>query len=123
MADFLKRREPATRLIDALAEDGVAISIISYAELYEGVAHLADDDIRRAELERLTETVDVIGIDAGTARVFGDPRSEVRASGQLIADMDLLIASTALRYELTLVNRDHHFDRIPDLKRHAEPKG
>ena len=44
----------------------------------------------------------------------------LRRQGQLIPDLDLLIAATALAHDLTLVTRNrHHFERIPDLRLHS----
>ena len=37
MADYLKGRSFATNLLDTLFHDGIAISIITFAEVYEGI--------------------------------------------------------------------------------------
>ena len=37
VADYLKGREPALRLFESLPTDGIAISIVTYSEIYEGV--------------------------------------------------------------------------------------
>ena len=40
-----------------------------------------------------------------------------RRQGQLIPDLDLLIAATALHHDLTLLTRNiRHFNRIPELR-------
>jgi predicted nucleic acid-binding protein len=47
---------------------------------------------------------------------FARLRSDLRSQGQLIPDFDILIAATALEYNLTLVTRNlRHFQRIPSL--------
>jgi len=44
-------------------------------------------------------------------------RGVLRAQGQLIGDLDTLIAATALHHDLTLTTQNtRHFSRIPDLK-------
>jgi tRNA(fMet)-specific endonuclease VapC len=49
--------------------------------------------------------------------VFARTRADLRRSGQLIADLDLLIAATALHHDLTLLTRNvRHFARIPGLR-------
>ncbi len=49
--------------------------------------------------------------------LFGRHRSVLRRQGNMIPDMDLLIAATALNYDLTLMTRNiRHFARIPDLR-------
>jgi predicted nucleic acid-binding protein len=117
MVDFLNGRENAVSLLSPLFEQGLAISIITYAELYQGVAVLPPGDARQTSFAALTESIDILGIDLETARIFGPLRTLLASSGQTIPDMDCLIAATALRHELTMVARDRHFDRIPDLKR------
>jgi tRNA(fMet)-specific endonuclease VapC len=48
---------------------------------------------------------------------FGQIRGQLRQTGQLISDFDILIAATALHYDLTLLTHNtRHFSRIPTLK-------
>ena len=50
-------------------------------------------------------------------KVFGRERTKLRKKKQLIGDMDLLIASTALHHNLTiLTNNLKHFERVEGLK-------
>ncbi len=43
----------------------------------------------------------------------------LKQSGALIGDADILIAASALEYELVLVtNNERHFNRIPDIQIH-----
>jgi predicted nucleic acid-binding protein len=114
--DMLNGRTEARRVIDSL-NDEVAMSIVSCAELFEGTATLSRGDIRRDELERFVESATVIGLDTDIARTFGSLRARLRTAGQLIGDMDLLIAATAVRWDMTLITRDRHFERIGELKR------
>ena len=62
------------------------------------------------------ERVYLLEVDEQICRIFGRERSRLRADGNLIGDMDLLIASTALRHGLTLLsNNRRHFERIEGL--------
>jgi tRNA(fMet)-specific endonuclease VapC len=49
--------------------------------------------------------------------IFSEQRLRLRRRGEPIPDHDLWIASAALQHDLALVSNDHHFDRIPELKR------
>jgi len=51
------------------------------------------------------------------ARQFSGTKALLRAQGNLIEDFDLLLAATAIVYDLILVtNNTAHFDRVPRLK-------
>lgn len=112
---FLNGRPEAVTLVTRLADDGIAVSVISCGEIYEGLLRDPQSARRVAQFERFTTTVDIVTLDARAARVYARIRSQLRAQGQLIPDNDTWIAATALAYHFTLVSRDQHFSRIPDL--------
>ena len=59
----------------------------------------------------------VLGIDEEVCKIFGRERGKLRKQGQLIGDLDLLIAATCLHYGLILLsNNRRHFDRIDGLQ-------
>jgi predicted nucleic acid-binding protein len=116
-ADYLKGKEDAVQLLSPLiGESRLGMSIISYAELWEGVLGSRRQEVYRSALADLVAGVPVLGLDRGTAEVFGGMRADLRRQGRLIPDLDLLIATTALRHDLTVISRDEHFRRLPGLK-------
>jgi len=120
MVDVLKGKAEAIQLLDWVADQGAAISIITYAELLEGIVGFPQREIRERQLEALIASIDVLPIDFDVARRFAVSAVALRQGGVSIPDLDLLIAATALRHDLTLVSRDRHFERIPDLRRHQQ---
>jgi predicted nucleic acid-binding protein len=53
---------------------------------------------------------------------FASLRASLRRRGELIPDFDIVIAATALVYDLTLLTYNlRHFSRIPDLRIHQQP--
>jgi tRNA(fMet)-specific endonuclease VapC len=116
--DFLNQNPAANdRLVPLMKSGSLAISVIVLAELREGVLGSRDPETAAAKLEDFLAAVDVLTIERSTAGVFAELRQMLRRRGEPIADHDLWIASTVLEHRLTLVSNDHHFDRIPDLKR------
>lgn len=96
---------------------GIAVSIFSLAELYEGIYSSRDPIKDQRLLENLLTQFSVLGIDREICKVFGRERTNLRKKKQLIGDMDLLIASTALHHNLTiLTNNLKHFERVEGLK-------
>lgn len=91
---YLNGREAITQRLQALQPDGLALSIVSLAELYEGVLYSTNPPHNEQALLDFLTVVDVLGLDHETARRFGQERGRLRAGGQLIADADLLIGAT-----------------------------
>jgi predicted nucleic acid-binding protein len=93
-------------------------SSVSLSELYVWVFGRPDPVPTRAAVEKLiTYEVNVIPFDADCAEEFGRLRAKLRPKGVNVDNMDLLIAATALVYDLTLVTHNTaHFENIPNLR-------
>jgi tRNA(fMet)-specific endonuclease VapC len=99
-----------------LQEEGLALSMISLAELYEGVYYSRDPEGDARALQDFLRGVTLLPVDERTCQIFGRERGRLRAAGLLIGDFDLLIGATALRHNLTLLtNNRRHFERIDGL--------
>jgi tRNA(fMet)-specific endonuclease VapC len=100
-----------------LQAHGLALSIISLAELYEGVFYSRDPEGDGQDLADFLRGVTVLGLDADIAQRFGRERGRLRKAGMLIGDFDLLIGTTAVQHNLTLLtNNRSHFERIDGLQ-------
>lgn len=114
--DCLRGKKEVTLEVSKL-EGPVCSSFVCLAELYEGVAR----DREPAELEKKTlsffETFSIIfGLDEKIAREFGRIRKELKVRGNVIEDLDLLLAATCLANDLTLVTgNSKHFSRVRAL--------
>ena len=103
--------------VEQLRPDGIAISVISIAELYDGVFGGTDPARKEQELlDFLARGIARLDVDSATATLFARERSRLRRAGTPIGDCDLLIGATALRHNLTLLsNNRRHFQRINGL--------
>jgi tRNA(fMet)-specific endonuclease VapC len=114
---YLKGRRPFVERLQALRGQGLAMSVITLGELYEGVYGAAEPDKREQGLKDFLQGVTVLGLDEETCRIFGKERRRLRRVGNLPGDMDLFIGATALQHNLTvLTNNRHHFERIEGLR-------
>jgi tRNA(fMet)-specific endonuclease VapC len=114
---YLSGRQDIVTRLHTLRPDGLGLSVVVLAELYEGAYYSRDPEKDERGLNDFLRGVAVLGIDEETARIFGRERGRLRSTGQIIGDMDLLIAATALQYDLTLLsNNRRHFDRIDGLR-------
>jgi predicted nucleic acid-binding protein len=119
VADWLYGAKSAVQLLTSLRHDGLAISVITYGEIYEGI-HFGHDPMRSLQLFRnFLRRTSVLGLNRPIMQRFAIVRGSLRRQGQLNGDADLLIAATALHHDLTLLTRNaRHFQRVPELKLH-----
>ncbi len=115
--DHLNGVEAVTKKLKKFAASGLCTSIISLAELYEGVYGSKNYEASLDALETFLEGITVLSIDQDTCKIFGKERNKLRKQGNIIGDFDLVIASICLRHNLTLLtNNKNHFERIDSLK-------
>ncbi|MFZ5860925.1 MAG: type II toxin-antitoxin system VapC family toxin [Spirochaetota bacterium] len=92
------------------------ISVITYGELIYGARKSKHPEKNMATALRIAELFPVIDIHRGIIEIFGELKAKLETSGSRIDDMDLLIASTAMYMNFSLVtNNKGHFGRIEDL--------
>ena len=114
--DYLHKADRTVRRLEELLPDGVGLSIVSLAELYEGLARSRNPDADSEALRLFLEAVEVVPLDDAACRVFGAERARLREEGNLIGDMDILIGATAIGNNLTLLtNNTRHFERMQRL--------
>jgi tRNA(fMet)-specific endonuclease VapC len=107
------------RLLTDLRADGLAISLVTYGELYEGIYYGRDPSAQELGFQQFLRRVEVLPLTRRIMRRFARVRGELRSQGLLIPDPDLLIGATALHHDLTLVTGNRrHFARIPGLRLH-----
>ena len=117
--DLLKGKRVPTGITSSLMERRVSISRITVAELYDGAFFTPNPDAALAQVRSFLTAYRILEITDGIAATFGELRSSLRRRGALIQDFDLLIATTALYHDLTLLTFNRrHFERVPGLRIH-----
>jgi tRNA(fMet)-specific endonuclease VapC len=116
VADALKGRPQAVQQLSTLAPNGLAISLITYGEIYEGILYSQNPTASERVFRQFLRDVTVIPLTRPIMRRFAQLRGQLRAAGNIISDFDLLIAATAIHNNLALVSRNKkHFQRVPGL--------
>ena len=126
LIDHLAQAPAAEALLSELAAEGVAISIISYMEAYQGTLRSPDLADAQAKLQALANTVPVLPLSIAVAQRCARLREALRARGRRVRPraLDLLIAATALEYQLTLVTRNvDDYRDIPDPELYLRETG
>ncbi len=115
--DHFNRIRTASERIKKAASEGLGLSVISLAELSEGIFFSRDPVASDAQVQEFMGGITLIGISGETCRIFGRLRGELRPRGRLVPDFDLMIAATAIEHNLTLLsNNRRHFENIPGLR-------
>ncbi len=119
LIDYLANLPEAQQLLGRLFDSGIAVSVISYMEVYEGVLRSHDPRDAAEKLESLLQSAGLLEVSASIARRCARLREMLRSQDKRIAPraLDLLIAATTLEYDLALVTRnvDDYAD-IPELR-------
>ena len=117
--DALAGVAPSRKLLESLGFEGLAVSIVTLGELFEGAFLFPDSDIRLQTYRHFLVGYTVLNLSEPIIERFAQVRAQLRQQGQLIPDLDLLIAATALVHDLALVTRNRrHFARIAGLQLH-----
>lgn len=119
VVDHLADLPAAHELLHQLSPDGIAVSIITYLEAYEGVERSQDRQAAEAKFQVLMRQVPVLPLSRAVARRCAHLRHVLRTQGKRVdrRALDLLIAATALEHGLTLVTRNvEDYADVPDLQ-------
>lgn len=116
--DHFNKVERVTRKLEELVPKGLALSVISLAELYEGVYYSRNpEESQKVLKDFLASDLLILGLDEEICKVFGKERGKLRRKGRIIGDFDLLIASTCVYYDLILLtNNRKHYEVVEGLK-------
>ena len=107
---------PAHGLLDALHGHEIVLSVFAACELYVGVERSANPLRERARVEELTGFLGIVYPDERFASVYARLLAGLQRGGEIIATMDLMIATAAVVDEASLVTRNRrHFDRVPGV--------
>ncbi len=99
---------------EQMKEDMVFMSEVTLGELFFGAECSQKRAHNLASIATIQSAVVPLSVDQPTWKIFGETKAQLRKRGKKIPDMDLLIAATAKRYELTLVANDQHMDSLPE---------
>ncbi|MDD5401231.1 MAG: PIN domain-containing protein [Sulfurimonas sp.] len=113
---FLKGKQEAVAALSGIPPSELYISRINHAELLYGAYNSARIEENLKIIVPFLKNFQVLEFDEEAAMLFAKEKSRLKKNGNIIADMDLMIASIAIRNKSTLItNNLKHFERIRDL--------
>jgi tRNA(fMet)-specific endonuclease VapC len=117
LIDAATGRARAQQILARLSDEELAVSIVGVAEVYEGAFGTPGPLLALTGLRDFLADFVIVPLTDPIVERFAQLRAALRRQGQMIPDMDLLIAATALEENLTLLTRNmRHFARIPELR-------
>ena len=113
----LKGHEAVIQNLMAHQRDTLKISAISLMELYYGAYKSEKVAANLGKVRRIENAFPIVAVDFSVTETFGMIKSSLQSQGTPLDDSDLVIAASALAYNLTLVsNNEKHFSRVDGLK-------
>jgi len=111
MIGLLKKKHEVVEMIENIDMSDRGTSIICIGEIMEGL-----DEKQAMELTKFFGSIRIYDVNLDIIFIFVELRKTLRKKGQMIDNMDLLIASTCLANNLTLITGNvKHFERIKGL--------
>lgn len=113
---YLKHNQNVVNQFAMIDIDDITTTIINYTELLFGAYNSTKKEENLSHIKSFLDDMEIIGFDKRSAEVFARLKAELKQTGKMIADMDLMIASICVTNHFTLVtNNTKHFQRIQEL--------
>ena len=106
-------------LLNRLVQDGIAIGVITYMEVYEGIVRDSEPQEAQRRFSRFLAGVPVLPLSNEVAESCARLRHRLRGEGRRVnaRALDLLNAGTALHFGLTFVTRNvDDYQDVPELQ-------
>jgi len=105
-----------TKLQSTPANEIVVGSIVR-AELAHGASKSQYPELNRQRQQQFLQPYQTLPFDDVIENIYGELRATLEKTGQPIGPLDMLIAASALAYNLILVTHNiREFSRVPNLK-------
>ena len=111
--DFFSGVEPmASTIADLIQSDRLALTSVTVFELYAGITGKK----RLKQIGDLVSVIPVFPLEKKDAEVAAKVYNELKQSGELIGNQDILIAGICINHDIPLITRNtEHFSRISRL--------
>jgi len=114
---FLKGKQEVVERISQIPIDDLYISRINYTELIYGAYNSARIEQNLKVIEPFLDNFKILEFTKKSSLIFAKEKVRLKKSGNIIADMDLMIASIAIENNCILIsNNIKHFQRVQNLE-------
>ena len=114
---FLKGQIEIVEKLSGYPAEALFTTRINYTELLYGAYNSTKVAHNLSKITALLTMLPILEFDQTASVIFAQDKAALKRQGNLIADMDLMIASITKANGFSLVtNNGKHFDRIENLK-------
>ena len=117
--DHLANLPDAHQLLEKLAPEGIAISMITYMEAYQGVVRSGNVKEARAKFQAFRRSVPVLPFSLMVAKRCAALREQLKTEQKRVKSraLDLINAAIAIEHHLMLVTRNTaDYQDVPGLQ-------
>jgi tRNA(fMet)-specific endonuclease VapC len=113
---FLKGNVHVVNKMTRVDVNHLSTTIINHAELFFGAYNSAH---KKQNLEKITAflgNINILPFCIESSKIFAEKKANLKKESTIMADLDLMIASIAIKNKLTFVtNNTKHFARFDQL--------
>jgi len=114
---FLKGKQEVIEKISQIPIDNLYISRINYTELIYGAYNSTRVEQNLKVIEPFLDNFKILEFTEDSSLIFAKEKTRLKKNGNIIADMDLMIASIAIENDCILItNNIKYFQRIQNLE-------
>ncbi len=114
---FLKGEKRVVQELLKIAPNELYTTRINYTELLYGAYNSSKVEENLNRFRNFLDEFTILEFDEKSSEFFSKTKAKLKKDGNIIADMDLMIASIAMANNHELVTNNHkHFKRIQQLK-------
>jgi len=113
---LLRKKNSIAEKIASVGTENCFVSTVTIGELIYGAHNSSSFEKHKHDADKIMGIVEVLPIFE-SLDVYGREKARLRRAGNLIPELDLLIATTAVHHGMTLVtNNTKHMSRIDGIK-------
>jgi predicted nucleic acid-binding protein len=119
LIEIIRGNSEAIQKAASLQKSGSPIKTTSVnaCELYKGAYKSARPEENINEIESMLSSITLLNFDPKSAKIAAMLMEDLRAAGQSLSAMDIMIAAITLENNETLLTKDiEHFKRIKELR-------
>ena len=114
---FLKGEKEVVEKLSRIPIDDLYTSRINYTELIYGAYNSVRVEKNLKIIVSFLDNFKILEFDKNSSLIFAKEKARLKKNGNIIADMDLMIASIAIQNDCTLItNNFKHFERVQNLQ-------